>query len=266
MLLRPLIAALAVSCACSVSNADSPFEGYRFIDLSHAFNEHTIYWPTETGFRLEPDFVGETEGGWHYESFTLHTPEHGGTHLDAPIHFAKGGWSTDEVPLSSLITPAVVIDVRELTADNADYQLTTAAIEQWEAQHGTIPEGCAVLLNTGYAAYWPDRERYMGTSKRGTEGVAALHFPGFSLEAATFLLSERRIVAVGLDTPSIDFGQSKDFLVHRYLYQHNVVGYENVGNLNDLPAKGSYIIALPMKVEGGSGGPLRIVALVPLAS
>ena len=243
--------------------ADSPFQGYRFVDLTHPLNDQTIYWPTETGFRLDTDFIGKTEGGWHYESFTLHTPEHGGTHIDAPAHFAEGKWSTDEIPLSSLITPVVVIDVREHASTNPDYQLTVAAINDWETQYGLIPSGHSVLLNTGHAAYWPNRDLYMGTSKRGQEGVAALHFPGFSIEAATFLLNERDIVAVGLDTPSIDFGQSKDFLVHRFLYQHNVVGYENLANLSAVPATGAYIIALPMKIEGGSGGPIRVVALVP---
>lgn len=261
---------LAIACALSCISAslaaqpgDTPFPGYRAIDMTHAFDKDTIYWPTEAPFEHEEEFKGRTEGGWYYTAFRVDTAEHGGTHLDAPIHFAEGKWAADEIPLSSLLTPAVVIDVSEQALANPDYRLDMAAVKDWEAQHGPVPQGAAVLLNTGYAQFWPDRMRYMGTAARGPEAVAELHFPGFSLEAAMFLHRERGIVSVGLDTPSIDFGQSKDFAVHRYLYSHNVIGFENVANLNSLPATGAFIIALPMKISGGSGGPLRIIGLVP---
>ncbi|MDP5064114.1 MAG: cyclase family protein [Haliea sp.] len=254
---------ILVATTAIAQPAPSPFAGYQLIDLTHAFDENTIYWPTEDPFEHEEEFKGTTEGGWYYTSYRVHTAEHGGTHIDAPIHFAEGKWTADEIPLSSLISPAVVIDVSEAALANPDYQLDLATLRAWEADHGAIPQGAAVLLNTGYAQFWPDRLRYLGTDARGDEGVANLRFPGFSLEAVTYLLEKRGISAVGLDTPSIDYGQSKDFIVHRYLYSHNVLGFENVANLNALPATGAHVVALPMKIRGGSGGPLRIIGLVP---
>ncbi len=245
--------------------ASSPLADYQLVDLTHAFDENTIYWPTEAPFEHEQEFKGTTDGGWYYASYRVHTAEHGGTHLDAPIHFAEGQWTADEIPLSSLVSPVVVIDVSQPALANPDYRLDVATIRAWEADHGEIPQGAAVLLNTGYARFWPDRVKYMGTDARGLEGVANLHFPGFSLEAATYLFEVRGITSVGLDTPSIDYGQSKDFIVHRYLYKRNVIGFENVANLNLMPATGAFVVALPMKIRGGSGGPLRIIGLVPFS-
>lgn len=250
----------AALCLPAVAN---PFEGYKAIDLTHAFDENTIYWPTEKGFQHDKQFEGVTEGGWYYTAYSVRTAEHGGTHLDAPIHFAADTWTADEVPLSSLLLPAVVIDVREEASKDRDFLLAADALKKWETTHGRIPKGAAVLMNTGYAKFWPDHERYMGTSKRGPEAVADLHFPGFSESAAHFLGAERHVAAVGLDTPSIDFGQSKDFIAHQILYGQNIIGFENIASMDELPATGAWIIALPMKIRDGSGGPLRIVALIP---
>ena len=258
---KALFAASMLLIAATASG--NPLEGYRSVDLTHSFDEDTIYWPTENDFQHEKRFEGITEGGWYYTAFSVHTAEHGGTHMDAPIHFADGTWTADEVPLSSLILPAIVVDVTAEAASDRDFLLKRQHLEAWESKHGRIPEGAAVLMNTGYAHFWPDRERYMGTAARGDAAVAQLHFPGFSASAAKFLAEERKIAAVGLDTPSIDFGQSKDFIVHQILYEKNIVGFENVAAMDELPATGSWLFALPMKIKGGSGGPLRIIALVP---
>lgn len=241
----------------------NPFAGYRAVDLTHAFDENTIYWPTEKGFQHDKQFDGITEGGWYYTAYSVRTAEHGGTHLDAPIHFAANTWTADEVPLSSLILPAVVVDVTDEAASNRDYLLTADSLKQWEAQYGRIPKGSAVLMNTGFAKFWPDQEQYMGTPKRGPEAIAELHFPGFSESAARFLADERGVAAVGLDTPSIDYGQSKDFIAHQILYSQNIIGFENIASMSELPATGAWIVALPMKIRDGSGGPLRIIALIP---
>jgi kynurenine formamidase len=230
--------------------------------MSHSFDGDTIYWPTEQGFKLDVGFDGITDGGYYYSSNHYAAADHGGTHLDAPKHFAKGKQAADEVPLSRLMGPACVVDVSDQTRSNRDYRLSPADIDAWEAEHGTVPSGCILLLNTGYAQYWPDREKYMGTALLGTEGVANLRFPGFS-EASAAVLAERGVAAVGIDTPSIDYGRSSDFLVHRYLYQRNIPGFENVANLDSLPPTGAYVVALPMKIATGSGAPLRIIAFVP---
>ena len=247
----------------SATTSANPLAGYRSVDLTHSFDEDTIYWPTEKDFEHEKRFEGITEGGWYYTAFSVHTAEHGGTHMDAPIHFADGTWTADEVPLSSLILPAIVVDVRAEAASDRDFLLTRQHLEAWESRHGRIPKGVAVLMNTGYARFWPDRERYMGTASRGNAAVARLHFPGFSASAARFLAEEREVAAVGLDTPSIDFGQSKDFIVHQILYEKNIIGFENIAAMDELPATGAWLFALPMKIKGGSGGPLRVIALVP---
>jgi kynurenine formamidase len=141
--------------------------------------------------------------------------------------------------------------------------VTRADIERWEAEHGALPAGAIVLFRTGFEQYWPDREAYLGTALRGQEGVAALHFPGISEEAARLLAEERDVAAVGLDTASLDYGQSTDFIAHQILLGANIPGLENVAGLGALPPTGATVIALPTKIGGGSGGPLRIVALLP---
>lgn len=234
----------------------------RLIDLTHPFNENSVYWPTAEMFKKTEVYHGHTPGGWFYTAYNFSAAEHGGTHMDAPIHFAEGGHTADQVPVTQLVGPGFVVDVTAQSATNVDYLVTAADIEAFEKEHGRIPAGSIVLLNTGRAHLYGDRAAYMGTAERGEAAVAKLHFPGLSREGAA-LLVERGIAAVGLDTPSIDYGQSKDFAAHVELMAHNIPAFENVADMSDLPPTGSTIIALPMKIEGGSGGPLRIVAVVP---
>ena len=238
-------------------------EGGEVIDLSHAFDNDTIYWPTAPGFEMESDFRGTTEGGYYYEANTFRTAEHGGTHLDAPIHFAEGRQHADEIPLERLIGPAVVIDVSEQAAGDRDFRVKVSDFTDWESAHGRLPDGVIVLIRTGFGKFWPDRAKYLGTEARGAHAVPLLHFPGLHPDAARWLVEHRVIHAIGLDTPSIDYGQSADFLSHRILFAENIPAFENVAALERLPATGFSVIALPMKIRGGSGGPLRIVAVVP---
>ncbi len=212
---------------------------------------------------LESEFAGLTEKGYYYASNTFRSAEHGGTHLDAPLHFAEGRQTVDAIPLGHLVGPAVVVDVSEAALADADYQVSVADFEAWEAEHGRLPDGVIVLLNTGYAQFWPDRLRYMGTDERGAEAVAKLHFPGLHPDAARWLVAQRAVHAIGLDTPSIDYGQSTLFESHRALFDANIPAFENVANVGSLPVHGFVVAALPMKIRGGSGGPLRIIAFVP---
>ncbi|MBI2823619.1 MAG: cyclase family protein [Planctomycetia bacterium] len=237
--------------------------GCRLVDLTHAFDERTIYWPTEIPFHLERGFAGITEGGWYYSANRFHMAEHSGTHVDAPIHFYKDHQTVDQIPLERLIGPAVVVDVAEQCRANADFQITTASFEDWERQHGHGLEGAIVLLRTGYGQFWPERKRYLGTDENGAQAVAKLHFPGLEPEAAAWLVANRRIKAVGIDTASIDHGQSKTFGTHVILCQHNTPALENVANLAELPEQGFTVVALPMKIRGGSGGPTRVIAILP---
>lgn len=232
----------------------------RVIDLSYPFDATTVYWPTAEPFQLETDFEGTTEQGYFYSAYRYRAAEHGGTHLDAPVHFAKGRRSVDQIPLEQLMGPGVLIDVTRQCAGNADYLVGISDIQNWEKRYGRIPAGSIVLLRTGFGKYYPDRKKYLGTDERGAGAVPKLHFPGLDPKAATWLTQNRSIKAIGLDTASIDFGQSTLFESHRILFDKNIPAFENVANLDQLPLKGFSIVALPMKIKGGSGGPLRIVA------
>ncbi|PQB05895.1 cyclase [Aureitalea marina] len=232
-------------------------------DLSHSYSDETVYWVTARQFELDTVFAGDTDKGYYYSAYDFTTAEHGGTHLDAPIHFAKGKQAVDEVPLEKLIGPAIKIDVSKKAWDNPDYLVSVDDLVSWESDQGTpIPEGSIVLLYTAHSRHYPDALKYLGTDQRGDDAIALLHFPGLSPEAAQWLVDNRKINAIGLDTPSIDYGQSSLFESHVILLGENIPVFENLTNLQDLPASGFEIMALPMKIEGGSGAPLRVVARV----
>jgi kynurenine formamidase len=255
---------LVLLAACQPRQAaPDPFSRFRWVDLSHDFSSETIYWPTARPFQLDSVFQGTTPGGYWYEANNFAAAEHGGTHLDAPVHFAEGKESTDRVPLQRLIGPAIVIDVSDSAAANPDYQVRREDLERWAAGEPTRARGTIVLIRTGWGRHWPDRQKYLGTTKSGAEAVPALHFPGIAPDAAELLAGDWQAAAVGIDTPSLDYGQSQSYTTHQILFRASIPGFENVANLDSVPGTGAYVIALPMKIRGGSGGPLRIVAAVP---
>lgn len=233
----------------------------QMIDLTYAFDEHTIYWPKNKSFSREDTARGLTAQGYWYASGTFAASEHGGTHLDAPIHFASSGISTDAIPVDHLIAPAIVIDVQSACEHNPDYALTEQAIEQWEARHGRIEPHSLVLVRTGWGHKWPEKTAYLGSPT--PHDPLSLHFPGFSPEAVDFLVQQRHIRGVGIDTASIDPGQSRDFLAHQILSKANRYALENVASLDKLPPRGATVYALPVKIKGGTGAPVRIIALIP---
>jgi kynurenine formamidase len=248
--------------AIAASGAAPAAAGDAWIDLTHDLSSESVFWPTAAPFQLKTEAEGMTEGGYYYSAYSFSAAEHGGTHIDAPVHFAKGANSVDAIPVDQLIGDAVVIDVSDAVAENRDLQISVADLETWERAHGAIPKGSIVLFRTGFSRYWPDAARYLGTALRGEAGVAALSFPGLGTEAATWLVESGKAKAVGIDTASIDFGKSKNFSTHVALMTHNVPAFENVANLERLPATGVFVVALPVKIRGGSGGPLRIVARI----
>lgn len=254
--------ALALT-ACSSPSLSSPFPDGDLVDLSHPYDESTLFWPTSDTFRLERVSEGMTPGGYYYAANNLFTAEHGGTHIDAPVHFAAGKQTVDRIPLERLLGPAVVIDVTRQAAADADYQVTVADLEEAERQDGAIPADAIVLLRTGFSQRWPDAERYLGTAERGEAAVSGLHFPGLHPDAARWLVANRRIRAVGIDTASIDHGQSTQYESHRVLFERDIPAFENLAALERLPRRGALVIALPMKIGGGSGAPLRAIAIVP---
>nr|WP_294939033.1 cyclase family protein [uncultured Flavobacterium sp.] len=235
----------------------------KLIDLSHVFSEETIYWVTAEEFKLDTVYNGQTPKGYFYSANNYSAAEHGGTHVDAPIHFSKTGQSVEEIPLEKLIGKAIKIDVSSKALSNPDYLISVEDFLAWEKKEKTsIPKGSIVLLETGFSKYYPDKIKYLGTSERGGKAVKELHFPGLSPAAAKWLVENRNINAIGIDTPSIDYGQSEYFESHVTLLSENIPVFENLANLNQLPNQGFEIIALPMKIKGGSGAPLRIIAII----
>jgi len=260
---KTLGALLFFLIACNqqpVDQSNASFSTGQWIDLSYDFSAKTLYWPTAENFKFDTAFEGITPGGYYYSAFTFCAAEHGGTHLDAPVHFAKGKWSTDQIPLENLTGESLVIDVSDKALKNPDYLITTDDIQSWEKTNGVISDNSIIFFRTGYGSFYPDAKKYLGTDERGTEAVAKLHFPGIDPNAAEWLTKNRKIKAIGIDVASIDYGQSKDFKTHQIIYGANIPGFENVANMDKLPMKGAYIVALPMKIKGGSGAPLRIIA------
>jgi kynurenine formamidase len=234
----------------------------HWVDLTHEFSADSLSWPTADRFQLEVVSEGVTPLGYYYAANRFRAAEHGGTHIDAPVHFFEGGRTVDQIPLDDLIGPAVVVDVSARALADRDYEVSVTDLTNWEITFGRIPDGAIVLLRTRYGAFWPDAERYLGTAKRGLDGAAELHFPGLHPNAAQWLVTNRHIGAIGIDTASIDHGPSTLFESHRILFGSDIPALENVANLERLPPTGSVVFALPMKIAGGSGAPLRIVARV----
>ena len=239
-------------------------DGRKLLDMTYAFDEKTIYWPTAEPFTLTKLDWKVTQGGWWYASNNYSAAEHGGTHVDAPVHFSEKGRTIDQIPLGEWIGPAVKIDVVSKCQKNRDYQLTVKDVKEWEEKNGRLPEHAWVMMYTGIGTrYYPDRKKVLGTTKKGKEALAELSFPGFSAEVAEFLVQERNIKGIGLDTPSIDYGKSNDFQVHRICFAADKLAIENIANLDKLPEKGAMLYVMPMLIKDGTGSPARIFALLP---
>ena len=260
---RMLLVASLASLLPATSSAQSlDLSSARVVDLTHGFDARTIYWPTSpSGFRLDTLAWGPSGRGYFYAAASLSAPEHGGTHLDAPLHFGEGKRSVDEIPVTQLVGPAVVIDISDRAARDADYRLTREDVLAFEMHHGRIAPGTIVLLRTGWGRRWPDRKAYLGDDTPGD--ASRLHFPSYGEASARLLVEERGVAALGADVASIDYGQSEDFVVHRVVAAAEVPGFENLANLDELPETGAVVIALPMKIAGGTGGPLRAIAFLP---
>ncbi len=246
----------------TLSKSEKSLSEKTIIDLTYDLSNETVFWVTAKEFELEEVAKGITDKGYYYSANNFCMAEHGGTHIDAPIHFAEGAQSVDEVPLEKLVGNAIKIDVSNKALNDPDYLVSVEDFQSWETENGKIPKGSIVLLQSGFSQYYPNKEKYLGTTQRGPEAVKDLHFPGLSPEAANWLVQNRNIKSIGIDTPSIDYGQSQNFESHVILLKENIPAFENVANMDQLPANGFEIIALPIKIKGGSGGPLRIIALL----
>jgi kynurenine formamidase len=231
------------------------------VDLTYTLDSTTLFWPNNSsGFEHILDFKGKTEKGYFYSSYKICTPEHGGTHLDAPIHFAEGKQSVEQIPLSNLCGEAIVIDVSKNALANRDYLISIEDINAWEKTNGELPKDIIILFRTGYGKFYPNRKEYFGTELKGDTAIPFLHFLAIDPKTAQWLVDNRSIKAVGIDVASIDYGQSTEFKTHQIFLEKNIPAFENLAQLDKLPLKGIYVTALPMKIGGGSGAPLRIIA------
>jgi kynurenine formamidase len=224
------------------------------LDLSYAINDRLVPWPGDLRwFEAQANATVEKDGYFTRSFWML---EHCGTHLDAPIHFPPGDVSVDQIPVKQLFGPAATLDVRAEGEKDPDYQLPAGRVEEWEGRYGRIPAGAIVLLRTGWAARWPDARRYCNQDERGR-----MHFPGFSVDAVRLLI-ERQVSGLGCDTMSVDFGASEDFAVHRLALGAGLYHLENLSDLSAVPDAGAFLVVAPIKLEGGSGGPVRVFAIV----
>jgi kynurenine formamidase len=226
----------------------------RVVDLSYAISDKLVPWPTDKRWFEAETNATVAKDGYFTRSFWM--LEHYGTHLDAPIHFPPGTIPVDKIPAKQSFGAGVVIDVREESDKNADYRLTVERVEEWEKKHGRIPAGAIVLLRTGWVSRWPDAVKYRNQDAKGK-----MHFPGFSAEAVKVLL-ERKVNGLGCDTLSVDYGASEDFAVHHLALGAGLFNLENLADLKDVPEAGAFMTVAPIKLEGGSGGPARVFALL----
>ena len=225
----------------------------RVLDLSYAINDKLVPWPGDKRwFEAQVNATVE-KNGYFTRSFWM--LEHYGTHLDAPIHFPPGKTAVDQIPANQFFGPAVVLDVREESAKDPDYQAPVSRVEEWERKYGRISEGSVVLLRTGWASRWPDAQKY-----RNQDAQGKMHFPGFSVEVAKLLIS-RKVSGIGCDTLSTDYGASEDFAVHHLVLGAGLYQLENLPDLSGVPEAGAFLVVAPIKLEGGSGGAVRVFAI-----
>jgi kynurenine formamidase len=218
-------------------DSSSPTEFRAVVDLTHAVDARALAYEPAGKSLLSPALFG--------------------TRIDAPAHFARGLWTVDQIPTERLIAPLVVLDVTTNASNRPDYQISVADIARWEQAHNQIPLGSVIMARTGWDARWNSVKEYRNADRTGT-----MHFPGYSPDAAKFLIEGRNALGLGIDTASVDYGPSKDFPVRQFTLSHSVYQLENVANLDHAPATGGMVVVAPTKLESGSDGPVRILALV----
>jgi kynurenine formamidase len=244
----------------TVRRARFVFNAAKVVDLTYTLDSTTVYWPTDQPFQHRFVHYGKSPEGYFYSSAEFAASEHCGTHMDAPIHFSQEGETVDTMPISSMIGSAIVVDFSERAANDPDVMLNLADLNRWESEHCRVPAGSIVVARSGWGRFWPDRGRYLGTSR--LDETARLSFPGFSAEAARFLLN-CNVAAIAIDTASVDAGNSTDFPVHRLWLGSGKPAFENLANAEKLPESGATIFCIPMKIGRGTGAPSRIFAIIP---
>jgi kynurenine formamidase len=227
----------------------------RILHLSHIIDPDIPQWQGDPPVEFET--VAELEKhGYYLRRFSM--GEHSATHINAPNSFHRDGVGIDQYPAESLIVPAIVIDICVQAAINPDYVLTVADILAWEEKYGQITADCVVLLNTGWQEKWFDKKAFFNKDAEGN-----LHFPGFSSDVTQFLLNERQIAGVGIDTHGVDSGQDTTFATNSLVLEKPRIVLENLTNLHQLPPLGTTLVIGILRLRGGSGSPVSVLALVP---
>jgi len=238
------------------TEAGQPSIFRAILDLTHTVNGKNPTYDLAESADYQVKTIATIEKN-KYFARKISLPEHYGTHIDAPAHFARGLWTVDQIPPERLIAPLAVLDVSAKVASDPDYRVSMEDIAEWEKVHGHIPDYAVVMVRTGWESRWNSIKDYRNADAKGT-----MHFPGYSEDAAKFLVTARNVLGLGIDTLSVDYGPSRDFAVHQFTLAHSVYHLENVANLERVPATGGIVVVAPMKLEGGSGGPVRILALL----
>jgi kynurenine formamidase len=247
-----IVFAVGLSLMAVAGATQSRQTASTIVDLGHPLASTDPSWEGKPVFERQSVATFDKDG---YSAGHISTDEHFGTHLDAPAHFSKTGWTVDKIPVDRLYRPGICIDVSAKAAKDRDYRVTAADITAFESKEGRIPEGAIVFIATGWDRFWPDRARYMNEAK----GVK--HFPGLSVEAVTELARVRKVAGIGIDTASIDYGPSTAFEAHHVGMPLNVYHIENAAHLTSLPPKGLMVVVAPINIAGGSGGPARVFAI-----
>ncbi|MFA6209300.1 MAG: cyclase family protein [Candidatus Obscuribacterales bacterium] len=255
---RKLVLPLLLACICvhltvNTASGSASDSKAKIVDLTHVLGPALPDFHAGNAYEYKSLFSIAKDG---YADGQFSTPEHYGTHIDAPSHFFSDGQTIDQIPATKLILPCLVIDVRKEVAADQDYRLTVEKIEAFEKQHAIAPN-TAVLLLTGWSQRFSKPTEYRNARENG------MHFPAFSGEAADYLVNKKKVGALGLDTLSADYGQSKNYIVHKTALAKEVLLIENLSNLEQLPASGATLFLGPLRIKSGTGSPARILALVP---
>ncbi|XP_077521817.1 isatin hydrolase-like [Amblyomma americanum] len=228
----------------------------RVVDLSYPYDDRTVYWSQDDRFLLNVSEVTSDAETW-YQVDTMATHTHGGTHLDAPLHFVKDGWDVAQIPVDRLaLVPVSLVDIAQRCAQNRSCQLAIHDVIQWEAMHGTLPDRCVLLVHTGWDKFSNNATSYFGLDAEGVR-----HFPSVSVEAAQFLARERHLIGMGIDSGSLDVAHP--FTVHQINARRGMYNLENLRALDEVPASGAHATVAPLKIAGASGSPVRVFAYLP---
>jgi kynurenine formamidase len=244
----------ATAAAPDTAGAASARSFTSAVDLTHTMSPDFPTFSGVPGIEMEKKFDLTKDG---FNLYWWRLIEHAGTHLDAPIHFSQSGATVDKIPAAALVLPLAVIDVAAKAAQNPDYLITREDLAGWEKKHRRLPDYCCVAMQSGWAQHVGNPAKFTGK-----DGSGVFHFPGFSLEAAEWLMRERNVMGLAVDTLSLDHGPSTDFKVHRAWLPSGRWGLENVANLDKVPASGTMLVVGLAKVKDATGGPARLLALV----